>query len=296
MVRFGFLILALWMVWVVGIPAAWALTADEIRSEIRGQMSQRHPGPTGPFWDRLGVEALPVIRQMYQETKSSYEKSWLIDGLSHFSDPSVGEILRNDAEKEQNPVMKKKLLSAYVQSQGDAALGFIEPHLSSSDPHIRKALARAIRDHVSADKAGPILARFKANEKEDWVLRTLEEKTDPGLNRRKRTEVAENGAGALKRPGSVLLKPLTEKELAGDWTGIEVSPKRSGSAKVSFTKSEDPKHPQWKVELKSPKGPKRTYLQPEFEWSTFQTGQEHWLEIRIKQEDTVFLARKPAKK
>jgi hypothetical protein len=92
------------------------------------------------------------------------------------------------------------------------------------------------------------------------------------------------------------LKPLSEKELAGEWRGIEVGPKRSGNVKVVFSKVEDPKAPKWKVEWTVPGKPKRTYLQPDFEWSTFQTGQDHWLEIRIKQEDTVFLSRKHGKK
>ena len=297
MIKVSVFLAGLWLGFGFWLPDARALTPDEIRSEIRSQMSQRHPGPTGPFWDRLGVEALPVVRQMYQETKSSYEKSWLIDGLSHYSDPAVGDLLRADAEKEQNSVMKKKLLSAFVQSQGDASLEFIEPHLASPDPHIRKALARAIRDHVSPEKAAPVLARFRANEKEEWVSRVLEEKADPGLLNRRRAETDEGGGFGMKKPPpAVLLKPWTEKELAGNWVGIEISPKRSGGAKVFFSKVEDPKSPKWKVELTVSNKTKRTYLQPDFEWSTFQTGQDHWLEIRIKQEDTVFLARKPAKK
>jgi hypothetical protein len=298
--RTGWIVTGLWIGWFFCQSSAWALTPDEIRNEIRSQMSQRHPGPTGPFWQRLGPEALPVIRQMYQETQSSYEKSWLMDGLSHFSDPAAGDLLRSDAEKEQNSVMKKKLLSAYVSSQGDAALEFIEPHLSSHDPHIRKALARAIRDHVSPEKAGPVLARFRANEKEDWVVRGLEEKPDPALLNRKRPESvgvapapSHNGS---KNGGQAPLKPLSEKELAGEWRGIEVGPKRSGNVKVVFSKVEDPKTSKWKVEWTVPGKPKRTYLQPDFEWNTFQTGQDHWLEIRIKQEDTVFLSRKPGKK
>jgi hypothetical protein len=300
MKRFGWIGTAMWIGWVFWQPTAFALTPDEIRNEIRTQMSQRHPGPTGPFWERLGAEALPVIRQMYQETKSSYERSWLIDGLSHFSDPAVGELLRSDAEKEQNSVMKKKLLSAYVESQGDAALDFIEPQLSSPDPHIRKALARAIRDHMSPEKAGPVLARFRANEKEDWVARVLEEKPDPALLKRKRPESV--GVATVPSPNGsksgdqAPLKPLSEKELAGEWRGIEVGPKRSGNVKVVFSKVEDPKAPKWKVEWTVPGKPKRTYLQPDFEWSTFQTGQYHWLEIRINQEDTVFLSRKHGKK
>jgi hypothetical protein len=300
MKRIGLIGACLWIAWLFSLPKTWALSQDEIRNEIRSQMSQRHPEPPGPFWERLGAEALPVIRQMYQETKSSYEKSWLIDGLSHFSDPSVGELLRSDAEKEQNSVMKKKLLSAYVCSQGDASLEFIEPHLSSPDPHIRKALALAIRDHVSPNKAGPMLARFRANEKEDWVVRVLDEQADPSLLKRKRPEtlasVSVPSMNGAKTSNQTALKPLSEKELAGEWRGIEVGPRRTGKVKVVFYIAEDPKAPKWKVEWAIPGKSKRIYVQPEFEWNTFQTAQDHWLEIRIKHEDTVFLSRKPGKK
>jgi hypothetical protein len=294
--RFWMLGLLFWVRFNSELPEAWGLTPDEIRGEIRSQMSQRHPGPTGPFWDRLGAEALPVIRQMYRESSSSYERSWLIDGLSHFSDPEVGELLRNDAEKEQNAVMKKKLLSAYVESQGDASLGFVEPFLSSSDPHIRKALVRAIRDHVSVEKAAPLLSRFKANEKESWVLRALEEKTSPDLRKPKRPGDPALSPARAKNEGSESVKPLGEKELAGEWAGVEVNPRRSGQAKVVLIPVEDQKKGKWKIEWSVPKKPKRTYLHSEYEWSYFQTGQDHWLEIRIKQEDTVFLARRPGKK
>jgi len=294
--RAGRLCVGLLIGWGFGISGAWALSPEEIRNEIRGQMSLRHPGPSGPFWDRLGAEALPVIRQMYNETTSSYEKSWLIDGLSRFNDPAVGEILRADAEKEQNAILKKKLLSAYVQSQGDASLEFAEQHLSSSDPHIRKAVAIAIRDHVSAEKAGPVLARFKSNEKEPWVLRSLDVKSDPGLLKLKRPGQAELTVEVASTPHTGSVKALSEKELAGEWGGIESGPNRTGKVKIIFSQVGDSNSKKWKVELTVSKKAKRTYNHTDFEWSYFQTARDHWLEIRLKKEDTVLLARKPGKK
>ncbi len=294
--RSGWLCLGLLIEWGFGITGAWALTQEEIRSEIRGQMSMRHPGPTGPFWDRLGTAALPVIRQMYSETTSTYEKSWLIDGLSHFSDPSVGELLRSDAEKERNAVMKKKLLAAYVQSQGDASLEFAEPYLSSPDPHIRKAVAHAIRDHVSPEKSGSVLARFKAHEKEPWVLRSIDARSDSSVLKLKGQVRAETSVEVASTPGPSPVKPLSEKELAGEWDGIESGPARTGKTRIIFSQMEERKGKVWRVELLVSKKPKRQYSQSEFEWTYFQTAQDHWLEIRIKKEDTVVLARKPGRK
>lgn len=273
----------------LGDPA-FALTPEEIRAEIRSQMALRHPGDSGPFWDRLGPESVPVLRQMYQESTSSHERSWLIDGLSRFNDPGVGELLRSEVEKTENAVMKKKLLSAYVQSQGDAALGFVEPYLSSPDPHIRKALFRAIGAHVSRGKSEAVLARFRANEKEAWVLEAGVEGTDRsegGLRKRPPQGVVRPGSDVEKsaRPGS-------RQDLEGEWSGLMIGPKRSVPAKVRLQW----KNGKWSVELSRPRIAKMVFDLPEAELIHFSTAKDHWVEIRRSAEDAVFLARKPGSK
>jgi hypothetical protein len=265
------------------------MTPEEIRSEIKTQMSQRHPGPSGPFWERLGAEALPVIREMYRETASSYERSWLIDGLAHFNDAQAGELLRSEAEKTENSVLKKKLLSAYVQSQGDASVSFVEPHLSSPDPHIRLALSRAIRSFVSPGIADPLLAKFKLSEKEAWVLEALDKKPSEGLRKVGRDPLQKPaGVAATEAPPS----PLTDAEIAGEWKGVYVSEVRSGQAKVKLTLQDK----KWKGEWFLPGSKKAKPLPEGFELHRFQSAREHWLEIRSKSEDAVFIGRKRARK
>ncbi|MBC7396101.1 MAG: hypothetical protein H7333_01545, partial [Bdellovibrionales bacterium] len=112
---------------VIHSQASFAASSDEIRDAIHARMSERHPEPNPNFWTQLGPEALPVIKAMYQASTSPIEQTWLIDGLSHFSDPSVGDLLKTSIQGSDNAVFKKKMISALIESQGESSYDFVEP-------------------------------------------------------------------------------------------------------------------------------------------------------------------------
>jgi hypothetical protein len=263
---------------------ALALTPDEIRSEIQSQASKRHPDDPGEFWGRLGPEALPVLKQMFAENPPPLLKTWVIDGLSRFNDPSVGPLLQSAVTSSDNAVMKKKMLAALIQSQGDAVLGFVEPYLKDTDPHIRLAVAKAMQAYMSPGKAQAPLAGFKEHEKESWVKSGLDTKVVP--DQVKRAHSLYQKSDETKGPA----KPLEEKDWVGEWKGIEVTPKKSSAANAILSRKDS----KWKVEIKLPKMTRFEWNGADIDVSYFQTATEHWLQIKNKKEDAVFIAHKKA--
>ncbi len=264
------------------IPS-YAMTPDEIRAEIHAQISQRHPELATEFWSSLGPDALPVLKQMYSETNSPAEKAWLLEGLAHFSDPSVGSLLQGAITQSENAVLKKKMLSALVQSQGDAALDFVEPFLEDKDPHIRLAVAKAMRNYMTSSRIEVRLGKFQRDEKEEWVKKDFETKDAPVVMKR---------AGSIfQQKDSVKAEvqaPLEEKDWAGEWKGIYVTANHSSAAVALLTLQ----NKKWKVALKLPKMAKLEMNSAEIEVSYFQSTHRHWIQIKNKKEDSVFLAQK----
>ena len=265
-----------WMVLCTLASATQAATPDEIRSAVRNEMSQRHPEPTDSFWSHFGPEAVPVLREMYSESHSYFEKSWLIDGLGHFSDPSVGTFLESEISGASNVIFKKKLLNSLVQSQGEAALGFVEPYLRDSNPHIRLDVARSIQRYASGKKAEAILAKFSENEKMPWVRSEL-----------KRTSSAPAILKAIPSP-----TPLPESAWSGKWEGTYLTPEKSVKAVLELTllnSAAEGLARKWKVELRlSGAAPFEVKGKP-VEINCFQTAHRHWLEVRNSADDGIFM-------
>jgi hypothetical protein len=278
---------------------ASAATVEEIREQIKNKMSDRHPTDSSEFWTQLGPDAVPVLQQMYTDTKSVYEKSWLIDGMSHFQDPSIGTLLEDQIQNDgDNSVLKRKMLDALVESQGDAAAPFAEPYLKDSDAQTRLAVARALKNYTSNEQTKKKLADFTANEKLAWVKTDYEKSGD-------------EHADLLKRNGSIYAPteaakptptPLPEKDWAGEWKGVYVTATKSQAANLVLKllkEKASPAEQKWKIELKFPKQTELEIKEKNVEIVYYQTAQAHWLEVRNKKEDSVFIAQRnlaPAKK
>jgi hypothetical protein len=264
------------------------MTPDEIRESIHAMASQRHPSPTSDFWVRLGPEALPVLRSMLTENISLVERTWVIEGLAHFSDPSAGRALESQIKASENSVFKKKMLSSLVQSQGDSAYDFVEPYLADRDPHIRVAVARSMSRYMSGSRVLDRLKRFQAEEKESWVkveaLRPLELKTDVKKRGDPLVMLVEN---ADEKP----LTALPEKDWAGEWNGVYLNPARKGPARATLTRKGDKA---WAVQLKLPKHTPIELKAGDLEVIHHTSNHQYWIEVRNRKEDSVFIGnRKP---
>lgn len=265
-----------WLALSLVFSSGQASTSDEIRSAIKGEISQRHPEPSAPFWTSLGPDALPVILQMYSESNSTYEKTWLIDGLGYFSDPSVGAFLESEISATSNVFLKKKLLNSLIQSQGEAELGFAEPYLKDPDPHVRLELARAIRQFASGKTADDLLANFTENEKMTWV----------------KDELKRTSAQTVTRIATPPVVPLPESAWPGHWEGVFIANKKSTPAEMVLTllnANPTPLQQKWKVELKLRKLTQYEVRGKSLDVVYFQTGHQHWLEVRNKTDDSVFM-------
>lgn len=284
------------------LPALAQRSEDSIRSAIQYQISQRHPSlPTG-FWENLGTEAVPVIKKMYAESTNANEKSFLIDGLSHFSDSSTGSFLEHEVEATQNEVLKKKLLSAVIQSEGESSFDFVEPYLKDSDAHIRLSVASGLTPFDQNDRIQQRLAEFRAKEKTPWVLAELK-RTPPSESLQKPRKILEAraskgspGAGLAAKSVVETVKvipPLPEKSWAGLWRGSYVTENKVILVEGNLVLLDGASVPmKWKVEYKLPKQVKQDWKNGEFTLNYFQTNRAHWIEIRNPKTDTVFLAQR----
>ncbi len=156
------------LLFVLAATSSFALNRDEIRDAIQNEINQRHPNPSPNFWENLGTDAIPVIKQMYGETNDVYIKSWLIEGMSHFNDTTMTSILKNDIRSTDDEVMKKKMLSSLIRSQGEEALEFVEPYLKDEDAHVRLAVAQALNER-GGERSRKRIEAFQREEKVAWV-------------------------------------------------------------------------------------------------------------------------------
>ncbi len=270
------------------IHPAYARSPDEIRAEIKAQASMRHPDESSRFWTELGLEALPVIRQMYQEPASIVERTWLIDGLAHFNDPGVGALLQDGIRSDENPVMKKKLLSALIQSQGESAFEFAEPYLRDADPHIRLAVARGLRSVAVSEKVLRRLKQFQSEEKLDWV-KSLDgaKRPEEGVTMKRSAQFSSLRTGSPKKT----VEPLSEKDWGGEWHGAFLTSSRVTSGELTLTRQDRG----WRVELRLPKQSKIELKTTDVEVSGFSTDHLHWIQVKNKKDDSVFTGKRKFK-
>lgn len=285
---------------VIMIPAQAPVQASEesIRAAIQNQINQRHPSLPSGFWEGLGTAAIPVIKQMYAESTSANEKTFLIDGLGHFDDPSVGAFLENEVKSTQNEVLKKKLLSAVIQSEGEAAFDFVEPYLKDSDGHIRLSVARGLMAYEQNEKIKKRIAEFKANEKSSWVLADLKKSGPAEALQKTRKQVEANPAKDSVKPVAAVktVPPLPEKNWAGIWRGSYVTENKMILVEANLVLTDSNANPlKWRVEYKMPKEVKQEWRNGEFTLHYFQTNRAHWIELRNAKSDTVFLAQRKVK-
>jgi|GEM_PF-2074568 len=285
MKHLGILVMALSL--SLSSVTARAATSDEIRSAIENQIHQRHPNPPPDFWPSLGNGAIPVLKQMYSEAKDGYTRSWLVDGMGHFDDPGITALLKTGVSGTNDDILKRKMLSSLIESQGDAVYDFVEPYLKDSDPHVRQAVARSLREHADSERVQKRLDEFDRTEKLAWV----QSKARAGAPERVRSipRTGENGprASSTGMSPAPSMTPLPEKDWAGEWKGVYLSPDKNVAAHVVLKKDGT----RWKIELKLPKQAKKVW-DKDAEVAYERSANAHWIEIRDRKHDTMFIAHK----
>ena len=281
-----FIVLLLGMI----TPALAQKSEESIRAEIQYQMNQRHPSLPAGFWERLGVDAIPVIKKMYTESTNANERSFFIDGLAHFSDSGTSTFLESEVNTTQNEVLKKKLLRAVIQSEGERSFEFVEPYLKDGDGHIRLAVAQGLKTLEQTDKIQKRLAEFLSKEKTAWVLADYK-KTEP-VEVLQKTRKNANSANLAKAEVKVV-PALPEKSWAGLWRGSYITESKVNLVEANLTLVDSTSVPmKWKVEYKLPNQIKQEWKSGEFVLIHFQTNHAHWIELRNEKMDIVFLAQR----
>ncbi|MBS1958821.1 MAG: HEAT repeat domain-containing protein [Bdellovibrionales bacterium] len=269
---------------------AQAMTESEIRGAVQGLISQRHPDHVEDFWASLGPDALPVLKKMYRESQSVTEKSWIMDGLSHYDDPSVGELLENDITRSQDEVMRKKMLASLIRSQGEAAYDFAQKYLDDEDPHVRQAVAQGLKQYGgNSPRVRKRLDDYMKGEKESWV-KVAVDKTQAVSHtlKQERNPYQLDSASPVPSP-----TPLPEASWTGEWKGAWITPTKNSAANVQLTlvnAKATADQQKWRIELKLPKESKRELKEKDLSITVFQSARGHWLEIRDKKNDAVFIA------
>jgi len=271
-----------------------------IRSAIQYQISQRHPNIPQGFWEGLGSGAVPVIIKMYGESTSGNEKSFLIDGLSHFSSPAAGSFLQSQTSAAQDEVLRKKLLSAVIESEGESSYEFVEPYLKDKDPHVRLAVAKNLSSFDQNEKIQKRLAEFKVSEKTPWVLAELNRKPSAEQLQKLRKLVDKDPSkklGVSVSPvGDEVTTAAPTKSLAGIWRGAYVTESKVILVEANLVVEDAASVPiKWKIELKLPKQEKQVWKNDELKLTYFKTNRAHWIEVRNPRLDIVFLAQKKMK-
>lgn len=277
--------------WLGSTPAQ-AKTPEEIRGAIQNEIRQRHPNPPPNFWNNLGLEALPVIKQMYRTSEDVNEKSWLVGGMSFFDDPETTQLLKSEITSGDDEVLKKKMLAALMQSQGDSEYDFVEPYLKDEDAHIRMAVAQGLKN-MSSDRARKRLEAFYQQERLAWVKEGVQKSKTEDVMKIKRADdrVSDSKKEIMVVP---VPTPMPEKDWAGEWKGVYVTPSKTGPTNVFLTYNPKPTTalPKWKVELRQPKRAKQELSEKDFDIVYYQTATSHWLEVRNKKADSVFIGQK----
>ena len=176
-----------------------------------------------------------------------------------------------------------------MESQGEKAYDFAEKYLSDDDANVRLAVAKALKNYAF-ERSKKRLSEFESAEKLAWV-KLQYQKEESGNGER------------MKRSGSVFQHyeiapsptPLPEKLWAGDWNGNYITPDQASSAVMTLT-LKDEKAPvtsssdqKWKVELKLPKLTKFVLKEKDLVVVYYQTAKRHWIEVRNKKDDSVFM-------
>ncbi|NDG84269.1 MAG: HEAT repeat domain-containing protein [Proteobacteria bacterium] len=273
-----------WIMLFFALIPAHAGTSASIREQIEVQISDRHPDPPPDFWEKLGPEALPVIKEMLAEGGGPAKRAWLIDGLGHFTDPSVASLLEKEIASTGNSVFRKKMLSALISSQGDGVYEFVEPYLKDADPHVRLAVAKGMQARMQDARAGARLERFRNEETEEWVRRDSLKVADAGVKIRssgeRKIRIADPGKEtkvASKKPG--------EEDGSGEWTGVLVRGEKTSRARAVLTRVDGA----WKIEIRLLKDAKVALKPVRVEVVPFRSARLQWVEVKMKDEDAVFL-------
>ena len=288
------MILLLLSIALFNLTGSEARTPTEIRQAVQGKMRERHPDQIEEFWNALGPEALPVLKRMYSETAIPFEKTWIMDGLSHFDDPSIGALLEGEIPKEQDEVMRKKMLSSLIRSQGESAYDFAESYLQDADPHVRQAVAQALKQYGGGgDRVQKRLKDFLQEEKEPWIKTAVENTQAVAKTLKREDSIYAEKTKAIPAPS-----PLPQANWAGDWKGAWITPTKNSAASVTLVlvnEKATEAQQKWRIELKLPKQSKQDLKERDIEIAVFAGTSVHWLEIRSKKTDAVFIAHRNIK-
>jgi len=209
-----------WFVFLA-LTLSWSPNADSASSELEKQIetiiSMRHPpSDEAQWWRSLGPDAPPVIQAMYREESGTYRRQRLLQGLAWYGDEASQAFLREEADRQENSMVKRSAIRALARSDAPGNLEFLEKFLDHHDGQIRYATARALQRWHSVASVREVLDRHRRGEKVEWVKKKLARP----LNTASKVAAQVNPSlGQSSHLGGAL-----HRKFFGEWEGLALFP------------------------------------------------------------------------
>ena len=101
-------------------------------------IKDRHPQPHAEFWTAHAQSAPPILRQMYGETHSTYEKARILESLAWYKEAETTQLLKSVARREKNPYVISRAVRSVAVSQGLREESYLTQMSRHSDPIVRR--------------------------------------------------------------------------------------------------------------------------------------------------------------
>ncbi|GEM_PF-924487 len=118
------------------IGHAW--TEGELREQIEARIKDRHPHPDSEFWLSVGKSGSKVLRELYSQTNSTYEKIRILESLVWFRESENTRFLKSVTNDEKTSILKSRALRSVALSEGLNEENYLVQMSHHSDPLVQK--------------------------------------------------------------------------------------------------------------------------------------------------------------
>ena len=162
-------------IWCLLVPlmtsvSAHALSDVEMREQIEAHIKDRHPHADAQFWSSLGKSGGKILRQMYSEARSTYEKIRVLESLASYDELENTRFLKSVAESEKKIILKARAMRSVGISRGLKEEKYFINMSKNSDPRIQIE-AKKVLDQIRMNRKVTHDAKKKNQEQPQRVFR-----------------------------------------------------------------------------------------------------------------------------